>query len=424
MKTNRRKAFTLVELLVVIAIIAILAALLLPAINRAREAARKTSCANNLRQIGIALHTFAETDPQGRLCTGASDFRRDGCMDTYGWVADVININAGNPDLLLCPSNPLRGPEKLNDLYGKDTTDAKDGAPAARLNAGVCGSPTWAGMSGSGSTGTFANTDPLTPERSALMARAFLDKGYNTNYAAGWHLVRSVPKFNFDTSTTPVSIVGGGVGGKSGLKGLSTTQGALRMSVLETGPVPSSNVGILGDAAPGDIDEAILAATIGFDGTDPFANGKTDSRIFIEGGDLLAEAFNDGPAYWDPTSQTINLIDQAANFSSEIDCEASGSCPPPVTGSNTYLQDTRDWYAVHGGGKKATCNILMADGSVKQFTDLNGDKFLNPGFPVPNGLTDAEYAAIGYRDSTVELSPATMFNGIFLLNLQKRTALE
>ena len=95
-----------------------------------------------------------------------------------------------------------------------------------------------------------------------------------------------------------------------------------------------------------------------------------------------------------------------------------------ATGSNTYLQDTRDWYAVHGGGNKASCNILMADGSVKLFQDTNNDKFLNPGFAVPNNLTEAEYAAIGYRDSEVELSPTQMFNGVFLMNLQKHSKFE
>lgn len=358
-----RRAMTLVEILTVVAIISLIMSMLVPAVNVAREAGRRVTCQNNLRQFGIGMHERA-TRYNGVYCTGAFDWAQDGALTDMGWVADLVND--GQPvGKMLCPTNSARMSATYNDLLRTDVSGWTDTTCVNRL-----GRPPETLPDGSTRTNpcrlliTEAATYAAgTDERKQLVEREVLKRHFNTNYTASWFLVRggvvlsasgnplSVP------STCPRSVTS-----------RNSTFGPY--SAMSMGRIASTTIPLLGCGAPVDQLAVDLNSTLtaGTQMVRPMTRGP------VQRGDL---------AY-------LTTFPGGTPKTGESGWWASW---------NATMQDYRYFAPVH----RNTCNILFADGSVRNFVDENRDFYLNNGFDATSGG--------GFADSTVELGEDEVHSG-------------
>lgn len=319
---QRKAAFTLIELLVVIAIIAVLIALLLPAVQQAREAARRTQCKNNLKQIGLALHNYEETHkilpaacftavPGAPGIYGSSTFDDDG----FGWLCMILPFIDQAP--LYNRINPQGSPGIFESAaitqshYGTGVTFVPGGdtvIPGYRCPSSTLPShipATWQ-IPGSGALGAGAVPN---------------SKAYSVGYAVTDYKAAAHSHINDFDGLMKKSWEGGGARFRDITDGMSNTVMAAESSYASAGNVSGSAAGPGARATTAPTSFQDMPAWIGSLGSDEVVriNGRLNSpinartnptRMYLANNDDNAFSFHTGGAQFLLADGSVRFISE------------------------------------------------------------------------------------------------------------------
>ncbi len=336
-----RTGFTLIELLVVIAIVAVLIGLLLPAVQKVREAAARSSCSNNLKQIGLAFHTYEHTNgcfPTAYAYLPTPDPAAPAGTGNYGpscFVLVLPYLEQDNVYRLIATTKGALNPANM---------PPRNGAYSIPLKVFLCPSV------------------PASPtcDYSAELIQSFTNFGINLTYPPGLIFGRTdyAPDAGLSVAIPGISINDAA----SILCQPSSTQGPVRATAVTDG---LSNTIML-------VEDAGRPGWYGSKGLVP-PNGY-QPNLGIYRGDASGPAPQGGGGWADP----LNYIATNGGDPSGGGIAAGGDfdgIPPAPFSCSSYCTNDSEVFAFHSGGG----NVVFGDGSVR---------FLR------SGLTNAQFGAL------------------------------